>query len=57
MSRNRMKQVILNERVKSNHHMVSGEYRRHLRIQTLKVWIFLLALAAIFTTTAIIIIN
>jgi len=57
MSKNRMKQVILNERVKSNSHLVSGEYRRHLRIQALKVWIFLLALAAIFTTTAILILN
>jgi len=57
MSINRMKRVILNERVKSNNHMVSGEYRRHLRIQTLKVWIFLLALAAIFTITAVTILN
>jgi len=57
MSKNRMKQVILNGRVKSNNHMVYGEYRRHLRIQALKVWIFLFALAAIFTTTAVTILN
>ena len=57
MSRNRMKQVILNGRVKSNNHMVYGEYRRHLRIQALKVWIFLFALATIFAITAVTILN
>ena len=57
MSKNKVKQVILNERVRNNNHMVSTEYRRHLRIQSMKVWVFLVAISAIFITTAAVIIR
>lgn len=57
MSKNKVKQVILNEKVRNNNHMVSTEYRRHLRIQAMKVWVFLVAISAIFITTAAVIIR
>ena len=40
-----------------NNHMVSTEYRRHLRIQSMKVWVLLVAISAIFITTAAVIIG
>lgn len=57
MSKNKVKQVILSERVRNNNHMVSTEYRRHLRIQSMKVWVLLVAISAIFITTAAVIIR